>query len=358
MTVGAVAAAVVAAAASVAAAGAPVLPTCAAGRHVVLARPPAGSAYAAAFPFFSNDVRNEDYVTAARLDAYEQLAGKRAAWAYFSNHWTGGRIVFPRAAVELVWQHGALPFVRMMPWSRQQEGMLDPVFRMRDLARGRWDRQLRAWADAARATRIPIMVDFGPEMNGSWFPWNGAWSGGLAGAHAYRDAYRHIVRLVRARGADNVSFAFHIDADGDPATAWNGVRNYYPGDTYVDWVGASVYGAVDIHDDPEAFAPKLARAYRTLSQIAPGKPFAVFEWGIVDAPAKGDKPQWIRDAFAALRSPAFARVAGISWWDERWQESDGHWDDDRIDSDPAALAAYRAGIAGTRYLEAPRFACS
>jgi hypothetical protein len=329
---------------------------CPPGRHLTLA-PLDHRVYAAAFPSFSAANRNEDAVSRARMASFEARSGKPLAWAVFSNHWDGARIRFPRRSVQLVWGRGSLPLVRMLPWSRQELGRPDPVFRMRDLARGRWDDELRAWASAARESGIPIMVDFAPEMNGDWFPWSGALSGGAAGARAYRDAYRRVVRLFREQGAVNVGFAFHVDAEGAPSTPWNTVRNYYPGDRYVDWVGASVYGSDALGQPWREFAPLLARVQAEVRALAPGKPFAVFEWGVVEDPSRGDKRSWIRDAFAALRGKRLSSVRAVSWWDERWRTNNGRWNDLRISSSPGALSAYRAGIGDRRYLGRPRLAC-
>jgi hypothetical protein len=76
---------------------------------------------------------------------------------------------------------------------------------------------------------------------------------------------------------------------------------------------------------------------------------AVVEMGVVDGPA-GVKPEWIRRAFAALRSGRYRRLRGAVWWDWRYQGIDT-----RIDSSPAALAAFRAGIQGRFFDARPRF---
>ncbi|MBC7460628.1 MAG: endo alpha-1,4 polygalactosaminidase [Thermoleophilia bacterium] len=332
-------------------------PRCPVNRHVTLARPAVGSAYVGAYPNFSDATHNEDGVSGSRIVAFEQLAGRPIAWSYFSNHWTAGHIVFPRAAVMTTWRHGAMPFVRMMPWSRQLEDHADPLFRMRDIAAGRWDAPLRLWARSARATGVPIMVDFGVEMNGSWFPWNGRWQGGPdVGPRAYRAAYRHIVTIFRTERANNVSFAFHIDADSQPDAAWNAPVRYYPGDQYIDWIGASVYGAVDTGETWEPFSEKLDRGLAELRRVSTMKPVAIFEWGVVESPAQGTKSQWVDDAFTSLRTQ-HPQVAAISWWNERWQQPDSLYADTRIDSSAGALAAYRAGIADPHYIDTPTFAC-
>ena len=159
------------------------------------------------------------------------------------------------------------------------------------------------------------------------------------------------------RGVANVSFAFHIQPWSQPARPWNDPGRYYPGSAYVDWVGASVYGADAPTYDWTPFPVGLARAIAKLTAIAPGKPIAVLEWGGVEAPARGDKTRWIERAFASLAERRSAAVRGISWWDERWENDDGSRSDLRIDSSPDALAAYRRGIAGSRYESAPRFTC-
>jgi hypothetical protein len=333
------------------------VPACGPHAHVALGRPQAGSAYAGAFPSFSTASRNEDAVTVAKLSAFEAKAGKRLALATFSDHWDRGRIRFPAASVKRIWSQGVFPVVRMMPWSRQVEGVADPLFTMADVASGRWDRQLAGWADAARRSGVPMMVDFAPEMNGSWFPWSGALSGSASGARAYRNAYRHVVALFRARHAANVSFAFHVDAEPTSKARWNAAASYYPGDRYVDWVGASVYGSDDVEQPWSTFAGQLEPALASLRAVTTRRPFAVWEWGVVESPTRGDKARWIDEAFAALGSRRYSGVRAVSWWDERWQREDGRWNDLRIDSSPASLVAYRRGIGASRYLARPRLVC-
>ena len=76
---------------------------------------------------------------------------------------------------------------------------------------------------------------------------------------------------------------------------------------------------------------------------------AVVEMGVVDGPA-GVKPEWIRRAFAALRSGRYPRIRGAVWWDWRYGDIDT-----RIDSSPAALATFRAGVQGRFFDARPRF---
>jgi len=50
-------------------------------------------------------------------------------------------------------------------------------YSLQNIIDGKFDQQLKAWADAARDTNIPILVEFGVEENNDWGPWAGDWNG-------------------------------------------------------------------------------------------------------------------------------------------------------------------------------------
>ena len=216
---------------------------------VVLAAPPHGRIYHAAFPDFGGP---ESRVRAARIRAFERLAHRRIAWAYFSNNWLGGRIRFPAKHVRTIKRAGRVPFIRLMARSNFGAGP-DPHFKMRSIARGAWDAELSEWCERARDADTPLLAEFGTEVNGDWFPWNGRWNGGgrtagygnpeLAdGPESFRDAYRRIVDICRGQGANQITWFFHVDVGGSPPKPWNRAARYYPGDAYIDWIGISDYG--------------------------------------------------------------------------------------------------------------------
>ena len=105
---------------------------------------------------------------------------------------------------------------------------------------------MNRWADAARAFGKPMIVVFGVEMNGDWFPWSGTYYGGSElvddrpdqwkGPERFKAAYRHVVDRVRARGASNIKWMFHTNNYSYPLDTWNFAPAYYPGPDYVDWL--------------------------------------------------------------------------------------------------------------------------
>ncbi len=248
--------------------------------------------YHGAFPDLGS---TEDQVDARRIHEFERLAGKPLAWVYFSNNWYG-QIRFPINEVALINNMGRLPFIRMMPRSRFEESGPDPVYSLQRIIDGAFDDELRQWARDAAATGIPLLVEFGTEMNGDWFPWNGRYNGGAEtqgygdpaladGPERFRDAYRHIIELCDSQGADNITWFFHIDAYGAPEADWNQPRNYYPGDQYIDWLGVSVYGPQEAGEDYQEFGEILDDVYPVLLDLA-DKPVAVLEFAVTELGAR------------------------------------------------------------------------
>jgi hypothetical protein len=329
---------------------------CASGQLPALAVPHA--IYDGAFADFSAGEHNEEYVTSERIRSFERLAGKRIAWAYFSQNFFAG-LSFPRAPVMTIWRSSAVPVIRLMPWSAQVENSPEPTFTLERIALGDYDTPLRRWGHEAAASGIPLVVEFGPEVNGDWFPWNGLYHGGATqtvegpvGPATFRAAYRRVVTDIRSGGARNVEFAFHVEDYSEPEASWNEPALYYPGDGYVDWVGLSIYG-----DPPvQPFSEALDDAYAQLSEFAPRKPVAIFEFAAPQSIGGRAKAAWIRGAFATLTSGHYSRIHAASWWDESYREGGGVYDY-RINSSPVALHAYRAGVRSGEMLSRPQVAC-
>ena len=250
--------------------------------------PPAQGVYFSAFPDFGG---SEDIVTTQRILDFETLAEKQITWAYFSNNWYNN-IQFPADAVQTIHQSGRIPFIRMMARTELEEGVADPNYSLQNIINGQFDSDLLQWFTKAAQTGFPLLVEFGTEVNGNWFPWNGTYNGGATttgygdpnkadGPERFVDAYRHIIDLSRQAGATNITWFFHLDAEGQPYEAWNDFENYYPGDDYIDWLGVSVYGALSQKDDYETFADKLNYVYPRIIQMS-GKPVAVLEMGVTE----------------------------------------------------------------------------
>jgi hypothetical protein len=321
-----------------------------------LAAAPASGMYHSAMPSLLHNDADSEGKAAADVHGFQRLAKRRLAWVYFSDNWFEG-ISFPSAAVEAIRKQGAMPFIRLMPRSSWEDRAADARYPLDRIARGDFDADLRRWAHAARETRLPMLLDFAPEMNGNWFPWSGMYNGGeRSGPQTYRAAYRHVINLFRSQGADNVGFAFHANWRSDPRADWNDIAAYYPGDDYIDWLGVSAYGSVE----PGPWEPldrALDEVYPQLAALSPSKPIALLETGVVEEPGKS-KASWIRSGYTALRAGRYPRVKAVSWWQERWRDQNGGPDrDTRVNSSSSSAAAYRRAVASRRFISRPSYTC-
>ena len=249
----------------------------------------ANKIYHAAFPNFGG---TEDQVSDSSIANFEVLAKKKIAWAYFSNNWVRG-ISFPQREVDIIKNAGKVPFIRMMSRSQFEANKADPQWRLIDIIHGQFDTSLKAWARAAKNCGTNLLVEFGAEVNGSWFPWNGSYNGGATlngygdpnypdGPEIFRDAFRHIIDLFKQEQVNNITWFFHVDASGSPGEWWNEARYYYPGDNYIDWIGVSTYGPQKKTDSYTRPKDLLDGAYKMLQSVSASKPYAVVELGATE----------------------------------------------------------------------------
>ena len=312
-------------------------------------------AYTGAFIEFGEA---EDAVALETIEDFEQMVGKHQAIIASSSYW--GEQSFPSENLQMIWRHGSLPLVFWSPWDRPYEQKRGPDrFGLNAILAGTWNRYIDDWADAAREFGHPLIVSFGDEMNGDWFPWSGVYYGGgkpiasrpngWEGPELFRRAYRHVVDRVRARGAYNIQWMFQTNNYSFPMDTWNFGPAYYPGPDYVDWLGLSVYGQ-QFNDEPWAdFLGLVDWPYQEITRLDPKKPIMIAEWATGEFPNFGNKAKWIREAFAVMKAKC-PRVKAEVYWHERWQNLDQSYSNLRINSSPEALAAYRKAVADPYWL--------
>ncbi len=327
--------------------------------------PPENKIYFGAYADFGS---SENGVTAENMQAFEELAGKKIAWAYFSNQWAEG-IRYPKEVIHKVYRAGKIPFIRMIPRidNGSNESSADPVYKLERFIKGDFDDELRTWARSAKADAIPLLLDFGLEMTGFWMPWSGLYYGAGKtdgygdptypdGPEIYRDAYRHVIDIFKSEEVQNVTWFFHPDIQRLPDEDWNSPKYYYPGDDYIDWIGLSIYGVQFQDEDWIYFSDSLKRWGKYINEITTAdKPIAILEFGVTDGRSDGSKAEWFKDAFASFTSNPYFKISAISYWQESWVNPDGTKTTLNIDSSPESLATFRELIANDIFTPNCRF---
>jgi beta-mannanase len=320
---------------------------------------PEHGAYTGAFIDFGD---TEDDVTLEAIENFEDLVGKHQAIIASSSYW--GEQTFPTENINLIWRHGSIPLIFWSPWDKPYDEDSGPdKFSLSAIIEGKWDAYIDQWAESARQFGQPMFVSFCNEMNGTWFPWSGCFYGGknvvpgtnpkkYEGPEVFKTAYRHVVDRVRAKGATNILWVFHVMNYSYPQDVWNLAAQYYPGPDYVDWLGLSVYGEQDREDPWVDFIPLMEWPYEEMRRIDPGKPVMLAEWGIGEFPKFGKKSQFISDFFSSMKSK-YPNVKAAVFWHERWQNEDDAYSNLRVNSTPEAQEAYRNGVGDPYWLGDP-----
>ncbi len=331
--------------------------------NVKLLPPKNNEIYFGSFPDFGG---SENIVTENRISEFENLSEKNIVWAYFSQNWMDG-IVFPEESVNIIHNHGAVPFIRLMPRSNYDTN--EPVYTLENIINENFDSDLRKWAQDAKATKIPILIDFAVEMTGDWFSWSGVYHGGgtkdgygdpnyFDGPEKYRDAYRHIIDIFNQEGAKNITWFFHADITREPNEEWNSAKYYYPGDDYIDWIGVSIYGAQTpkASEDWEMFDDVLSSNYNLITEITSNKPIALLEFGVTDDHPNGDKALWLQNAFDTILSNPYIEFKAISYWHENWENDSPDPDSKlRIDSSQSSLLKFKNLASDSRFISNATF---
>ncbi len=314
--------------------------------------PPTGYVYHGIYP--GQLTGQESGVTLNDLLAYEKFAGKKAAWVYFSNEWFESR-EFPLSTVSWIRDYGSVPFIRLMLRSSSEQNKEEPVFKPQSIIDGEFDTDLQAWSRSARDFGHPLLVEYGTEMNGQWFPWNGIWHGGgetsnygepsvADGPERFRDAFRHIIQICRNERAENITWVFHINANDIPNEEWNSFENYYPGDEWIDWIAVSLYGTqTPLDEESEEFRVGMDAVYSRLESLAGTKPVIIAEFGLTNNNPLVDQSEWAQNALMDLTSSRWLRVIGFSWWNEGWQNDDdpAHDTNMRLQNNPKLASVFQ-----------------
>lgn len=205
--------------------------------------------------------------------------------------------------------------------------------------------QVTAWADRVKAYGVPVRftVNHEPEAKDS---------AGNGTAAAYVAAWRKVVTIFRARGVTNATYlwimtanAFRVGtADRRSAAKW------YPGDAYVDELGADVYNDYTCRSDSDSpwypLTTEIER-FRQFGAARPTKPLWLAEWASTDDPADaGRKAGWIAQAREALKAPAYDQVVGLLYFHKYRPGTPCTW---YVDSSAASLAAFAAMGADPAY---------
>ena len=107
-----------------------------------------------------------------------------------------------------------------------------------------------------------VILGFGHEMNGPWYSWG--WT--HTRAKVFVAAWRHIVDVFRQQGASNVIWLWTINVDPPNDNAIQNPARWWPGSTYVNWVGIDGYYLKQSWSFAPLFGPTI-KIVHSLSRV-------------------------------------------------------------------------------------------
>jgi chitodextrinase len=299
--------------------------------------PPASGAYWGARMDGDVYARADAPWDATTWNLFEQHAGKRVSLIHFGHGVSVTARGFDpnRSAFDMVTARGAIPYYDVTTANDS----------LADIAGGRYDSQLRTFAQQAAAWGRPFLLRFNAEMNGAWSSYG---SQAKSNPSVFVAVWRRFHDLADQAGATNIAWVWCPNTEYAGSTP---LEQLYPGDAYVDWTCIDGYnfGLNPLKPDQWAsFEQRFRGTYDHLLRLAASKPILIGETASTEY--GGSKAVWIRDALAAMPR-VFPQIRAFSWFNWNIDQNGGRWDWP-IESSPGAQQAFAEGIASSYYVPA------
>ncbi len=211
-------------------------------------------------------------------------------------------------------------------------GVLENVFY------GSYDQNIEKLGRWIADTHRPVYLRIGYEFDADWANYDPV---------HYVEAYRYIVDHFNAMGVSNAAYVWHSYAAG----ARYDLMEWYPGDEYVDWIGASLFASPLSGNRAHLIeVAELARSLKKPLMLAEASPHGIsatngaVSWG-----------GWFDPVFDFIREYDVKALCYINCnWDapEMWQFNTLGWHDARIQQDAVVQSLWTQKMAHAEFLHA------
>ena len=227
----------------------------------------------------------------------------------------------------------------------------EPAVDLKDITKGVYDPYLEKYADSISAWGKDIQFRFAHEMiqdnihdGKEFYRWQDQ-------PEDYVKAFRHVHDIFEKAGANNAKFVwcpnnapFEVDV----------LKQYYPGEDYVDWLCMDGYNWGNSDAKPgwpdwTWFDDIFANIYNTFvdnPEVFGDKPIMIGEFGSCEAGPNDlpeqHKAEWIKNAFERMTSEDFKQIKAFHWFQI---DKECDW---RVNSSTAAKEAFKAALENER----------
>ncbi len=256
---------------------------------------------------------------AQQAKVFKKSVGRKPNIAKYFHAWPA---TFPAAWAKAAYKAGALPQLEIEPHG---------VGAIEDIAAGKNDDVIRAYAQAVKAAKMPISISFAHEMNGYWYDWGTK----NTKPKTFVKAWRHMHDLFEEEGATDVKWLWTPNVVYPMPKVK--LKQYYPGHSYVDWVGVIGYYRKN-QKTPTfkwIFEPTI-KQIKTFSK----KPILLAETGVQTGPGRDKKITDLMTTVAKRKD-----IIGVIWFnmDKRKAEKADY----RLEVNKSSLKTFRSLV--TKY---------
>lgn len=196
-------------------------------------------------------------------------------------------------------------------------------------------RSIVRWAGAVKAFRARLYFTFNHEPEAKASDASGS-------AAEYVSAWRRVITAFRQQGVRNADYLFIATAHGFKRTDERRATRFYPGDAYVDDLGADAYNWYTCRagiGTAWRSLTEIIEPFRQFGRLHPGKGLLLPEFASAEDPASpGRKAQWVADARALFKRPTHAQFeAVLAFYRPIIRESCDY----RVNSSAESLRAYQ-----------------
>lgn len=217
---------------------------------------------------------------------------------------------------------------------------------------GEFDTWITGFAKALAAARTHVLITFGHEMNGGWYPWGFGKGGNPANTPAlFAQAWQHVWTIFQKVGANQFAswvWDVNVSSRDDPSYA-----AAYPGDPYVDWIGWDGYNEANVPFTQ--FRDLFSADYATLTALSKTKPLLVAETGCRSRTTNPPDPvhaqaDWLAQllevgGYTGTGLSLFPRVHALIYWDK----DGGSFGDFRLSAGQGSVAVWQQAALDPRY---------
>jgi Glycosyl hydrolase family 26 len=156
-------------------------------------------------------------------------------------------------------------------------------------------------------------------------------------------AWRKVVTVFRGQGVTNADYLWIMTAFSFKARDRRRAVDWYPGEAYIDYMGADAYNWYNCRpgtSNPWNSLEQLLNPMRLFAQGKTIKGLMVPEWASTEDSAQpGRKAQWFADARALFKKPGWEGFKAVLYYNKSSKYPNCRW---FVDSSQASLTAFSA----------------